>query len=374
MSNSTMLSLPPYPQREGSKSGRLPAHLAKQRVFFKSKLGDAINEIYARGDAWSARGWCYSLEPFGLFKGDFDSAEELIKELRLDGTVPLDAILEDKMREWHGFESTHNKDTADYAKTIISYIRYYLENYRPFSFWDRQDSFVCMAVEKIDLVSIFKPICNQYQVPIANFRGSPDFLGRGKVLLEFMRHWEQGRSVVVLYCGDHDPAGLRMSGQEMQDNFAKMHHARIGNKKLFFRDDLFRIERFGLNKDFIDKNNIQWIENLHTGQKDKSKCNDLADPKHTDHYKPYVQDYLKEFCSYKYDDKLKCDRWFGRKVEANALVSNKKLGQDLCREAIERYISRDSVQRFNTDLIQPRLELSAVLSKKLMEGVALDPA
>ena len=124
MSNSTMLSLPPYPQREGSKSGRLPAHLAKQRVFFKSKLGDAINEIYARGDAWSARGWCYSLEPFGLFKGDFDSAEELIKELRLDGTVPLDAILEDKMREWHGFESTHNKDIALFYKLWIWYSRY----------------------------------------------------------------------------------------------------------------------------------------------------------------------------------------------------------------------------------------------------------
>ena len=373
MSNSTMLQLPPYPQRpEGSsRKGRLPADLSKQIAFFKSKLGEAINQIYANGDAWSARGWCYSLEPFGLHKGNFDGAEALIKDLRLDGTVPLDAILEDKMREWHGFEYTHSSDITDYAETIISYIRYYVTNYRPFSFWDSQKSFVCMAVEKIDLVSIFKPICNIYQVPIANFRGSPDFLGRGKVLLEFMKHWEQGRSVVILYCGDHDPAGLRMSGQEMQDNFAKMHNARIGNKKLFFRDDLFRIERFGLNKDFIDKNNIQWIDNLHTGQKDKSKCNDLADPKHSDHYKPYVQDYLKEFCSCEYDDKIKGYRWFGRKVEANALVSNKKLGQDLCRETIERYISRDSVQRFHADLIQPRLELSTVLGKQLMEGVAL---
>ena len=97
----------------------------------------------------------------------------------------------------------------------------------------------------------------------------------------------------------------------------------------------------------------------------------MADPKHGDHNKPYVQDYLKEFCTYKYDDKLKCNRWFGRKVEANVLVSNKQLGQDLCREAIEQYISFDSVKKFNADLIQPRLELSDVLGRQLMEGVAL---
>ena len=373
MSNSTKVQLPPYPQRaEGcSRKGKLPAELAEQRRLFKTKLGEAINQVYERGDSWSARGWCYDLETCGLEKGDFDSAEALIKELRLEGVVPLDAILEDKMREWHGFEYVHDNDSAGYAETIINYIRYYVKNYRPFSFWERQKAFVCMAVEKIDLVSIFKPICNQYQVPIANFRGSPDFLGRGKVLLEFIKHWEQGRSVVVLYCGDHDPAGLRMSGQEMQDNFAKMHNSRIGNNKLYFRDDLFHIERFGLNAEFIKKNNIQWIENLHTGQKDKSKCNDLADTRHVDHNKPYVQDYLKEFCTYKYDDHLKRERWYGRKVEANVLVANKKLGQDLCKEAIERYISFDSVQKFNAELKEPRIELSSILGKQLAEGVAL---
>ena len=65
MSNAPLVQLPPYPQRaEGSsRKGNLPAELSEQRRFFKSKLGEAINQIYARGDAWSARGWCYDLEP-----------------------------------------------------------------------------------------------------------------------------------------------------------------------------------------------------------------------------------------------------------------------------------------------------------------------
>jgi len=42
--------------------------------------------------------------------------------------------------------------------------------------------------------------------------------------------------------------------------------------------------RFGLNKDFIERNRLTWIDNLET-----SSGKRLDDNKHNDHNKPYVQ-------------------------------------------------------------------------------------
>ena len=61
------------------------------------------------------------------------------------------------------------------------------------------------------------------------------------------------------------------------------------------------ITRFGLNADFIDANDLTWIDNLET-----SSGGQLDDPDHNDHNKDYVQDYIAEFGV--------------RKCEANALV------------------------------------------------------
>lgn len=40
--------------------------------------------------AVSSRGWCYLLEEHGLFKDDFDTAQELINACRKNGRLPLD--------------------------------------------------------------------------------------------------------------------------------------------------------------------------------------------------------------------------------------------------------------------------------------------
>ena len=60
--------------------------------------------------------------------------------------------------------------------------------------------------------------------------------------------------------------------------------------------DNLTIERFGLNYDFIQKHRLTWINNRITGCKSgpmKGVC--LSDPKHTDHLKLYVQDYIRKF-------------------------------------------------------------------------------
>jgi len=87
------------------------------------------------------------------------------------------------------------------------------------------------------------------------------------------------------------------------------------------------IERFGLNYDFIQQNNLTWIDNLITGSK-----KDLASPSHKNYYLPYVQEYLAKVGV--------------RKCEANALVVRPREAGDLVRNAIEAYVGSGALGRF----------------------------
>ena len=152
----------------------------------------------------------------------------------------------------------------------------------PHSFWDSQDTYVEMLVEKIDLKSLFSVVCERYRIPLTNASGWMDLHCRAPMMKRF-RNWQsRGKRCVLLYCGEHDPGGLRISGN-IRKIFEDVSRA-VG----WSPDDLI-IDRFGLNKDFIDANGLTWIENLST-----SKGGALDDPEHSDHGKEYVQPYIEQ--------------------------------------------------------------------------------
>ena len=144
-----------------------------------------------------------------------------------------------------------------------------------------------------------------------------------------------GLKCVLLYCGDHDPDGLRIS-EFLRNNLEDLAFIRwLDGGRGYDPTDL-EIDRFGLNYDFIVANNLSWIENLITGAKQPcricGKPKSLADPHHPNHFMDYVQAYLQEIGE--------------RKCEANALVVAPTQGRLLCREAIENYVGQDAVGRF----------------------------
>ena len=110
----------------------------------------------------------------------------------------------------------------------------------------------------------------------------------------FAEHAAKGRQSVLLYCGDFDPAGLLIS-KSLRDNMKELEGAvnfelaqdRIPDINI---DDVI-IDRFGLNYDFINDNDLSWIDGLATGSGKR-----LDDIGHKDHKKQYVQDYLKNYC------------------------------------------------------------------------------
>jgi hypothetical protein len=272
------------------------------------QFADSIKEIESSLQfAVSARGWCYILEDHGVTKGEFSKAQDLIVECRKKGLLPINICAEDSSRSWEGIESL-DKEPMIEAQSWLRYLNNASNNYRPISFWEYQDYYIEIMVEKIDLKTLFKSTCNKYYILIANAKGRSDLNMRAAMMERFKFHESNGRIPVLLYCGDHDLMGLAISS-ELMGNIQELSKAVVWNPQNLI------IDRFGLNADFIAANTLSWIDNLETGSGDR-----LDDPKHKHHNAEYVQSYLKKFGI--------------RKCEANALVTRPEAGRQLCENAI----------------------------------------
>jgi hypothetical protein len=270
------------------------------------------------------RGWCYILEEHGLTKDEFDRAGECIDQCRKTGLLPIDFTASDENRAAQNLEDPDRETPEEYAQSWVESAALSWNRYDPGSLWDFQDVYIEMAVEKIDLRSLFGGICAEYRIPIWNCRGWSDINSRAELMGRFRRHSDAGRHCVLLYCGDHDPSGLLIA-ETIRKNLHDLTRA-VG----WVPDEAaLTIDRFGLNYDFIETNGLSWNEGLET-----SSGGNLADAKHKDHFKSYVQDYIRQYGE--------------RKVEANALVTRPDAGRDLCREAIGRYLDLDRVREFRT--------------------------
>jgi hypothetical protein len=216
-------------------------------------------------------GLCYILEERGLAKGDFDKAEAVINDARKSGLLPIEICAEDESRQSTEPESIDDETPNEFAEGWINYLKRAHNNYTPISFWENQPYYVEMLVEKIDLKSLFQPDCDEFRIRLGNTKGWLDINQRARILRRF-QEWEvKGKQVVLLYCGDHDPAGLDISNRLLR-LFEDLQHA-VG-----WNPSRLLIVRFGLNADFINANRLTWIDGLKT-----SSGEDLADRRHPDH-------------------------------------------------------------------------------------------
>jgi hypothetical protein len=272
----------------------------------------------------SSRGWCYILEEKGgLFKGDFDVAQARINDCRKSGLLPLAICCDDDGRAADGLEDLDAADVEQEATNVVNYVANAHHHYDPISFWETQPKYIETATEKIDLKSLFSRECRQFHIPITNISGWNDINSRAAMMRRFA-YWEaKGKQCVLLYCGDHDPGGLQISGF-LRSNFDDLTGA-VG-----WSPEHLIIERFGLDYDFIVAQGLTWIENLETG----SGKFPLDDPRHPDHRKPYVQSYLRQFGA--------------RKCEAN--------------------IDPDAIREYRERLADAREELRLEIRRQLDEG------
>ncbi|MBN2291058.1 MAG: hypothetical protein JXM70_01460, partial [Pirellulales bacterium] len=117
------------------------------------------------------------------------------------------------------------------------------------------------------------------------------------------------------------------------------------------------VDRFGLNYELIEELGLSWIDNLKSGN---DKQPPLNNPRHPDFKKPYVQEYIRDYC----DGYLNRSGFYTtntpRKCEANALIANIEEGRRLCEQAILKYLDDSVVAEHEAELIERRHELRAI--------------
>lgn len=305
----------------------LPQGRGKNRLHSLLNFSQTLKKISEEiGFKISARGWGYQLEGFKLVtKEQFDLVENVVNECRGKGFLPIDFIAEEEARRFSGIEIPEEVSPVQYMKRFLEATLECEGWYTP-DWWDGEKYYIQMVVEKIDLKTLFTPICKLYHIPIATSKGWSSMLQRAEYARRFKEAEKKGLICVLLNCGDHDADGLRIS-DFLRKNLEDLKGIIWGDDTEGYDPSNLIIDRFGLNYDFIEKYELTWIENLITGS-----GKDLASPSHPNYHMPYVQEYLK--------------RYGARKCEANALVVRPKEAEELCRQAIRRYLGTNALERF----------------------------
>ncbi|GAJ15420.1 unnamed protein product, partial [marine sediment metagenome] len=205
-------------QRKGAKE----EYIASLRVF-----AEAMKKIQGGLDFhMGSRGWCYALEPFGLKKSDFDFGQGCINDCRRYGFLKPCFILDD--------ESHIVEQQPDEGESLEDYVNMQYEiwqdaeadfreswqRYDGVSFWEGQDYYIQLLVEKVDLKSLFRKICNKHRIPIANLHGSGSIEQKAAMAYNFQYHENEGRRPILFACGDFDPPGQEIR-EVLKDWFVK---------------------------------------------------------------------------------------------------------------------------------------------------------
>lgn len=297
------------------------------------KLASDLMEVDKTTESESGtRGWCYLIEGENLITKDkFDITEIRINNCRKRGFLPVDFVMVDESRTFKGVEPidelTPVEQVGHALSDILNGYRYYSVNW-----WSGEEYYIQVLVEKKDLVPLLEPVCRKYHIPIANARGHASILQRAEYTRRFKEAESRGLKSVLLYVGDYDPDGLRIS-DKIRKTLYDLTRISWKDGETGYDPTNLIIDRIGLNLDFIQEHDLTWIDNLITGSKTKVKeKKSLASPGHNNHKMKYVQEYL--------------DTIGERKCEANALVTRPDDAKRMLRDGIEKYLGEDAVDRF----------------------------
>ena len=294
----------------------------------------------------SARGWCYLMEQAGhINKSQFDKVDSAINRCRKEGLLPVDFVAEEDARAFSGIEIPSSEEGKEMEDILAWMLRDVLDGAKYYTpdWWEGEEFYIQLLVEKIDLKTMFEPICREYHIPIANAKGWSSILQRAEYARRFKEAEEKGLQPVLLYCGDHDPDGLRIS-DTIRKNLEQIADIRWDDGTEGYDPVNLKIERFGLNYEFIIKNRFTWIDNLITG----SGLN-LNDASHKNYKLPYVQQYLKKVGA--------------RKCEANVIVTKPTQAASLIRTEIERWVGKEAKDRFRKKRIAANIEYDNLLEE-----------
>jgi hypothetical protein len=335
------MKFPPIQIRKKGRKPNDPVKLWKretEELAADMAFAEAMETLHdSTGLAFGPRGWAYYAEGQNpITKGEFGPFEACIARLRKDGLLNPDVVPDDKSRETLCVESVDDETPERFAVGWLNFVTSHMSRYAPISIWEGLDYYVEVAVEKKDLLQIYQPICKPLGIPLSNLKGWSDVNTRRHMLKRMRDNYNEGRLPILLYIGDFDPNGLLIS-DALKSNLMDCENI----QDVQWDAEPVKVIRVGLTRQQIDSLNLVWIDNLETSGTDaNNKARDLADAKHPDHFKSYVQDYLAAHGP--------------RKVEANALVADVPAARQILRDAIAEFVPDDWAETHHQRLEESR--------------------
>jgi hypothetical protein len=169
------------------------------------ELANSILEGLARqGYMISLRQLYYQLVAKGAIPNsqkEYKKLGDTLNKARLAGLVDW-ATLEDRGRGLKGGDNGYD-DPAHFVANAGD--GYYIK------WWEGQDNYVEVWVEKDALVGVVQRPCDRYRVPFFSCRGYSSASEQYAAGKRFARQDHDGRTCHILHLGDHDPSGLDMT-------------------------------------------------------------------------------------------------------------------------------------------------------------------
>lgn len=139
----------------------------------------------------------------------YKKVSSIVDDMRYSGHINWDSI-EDRGRVPHLEYSVGNvpealKDTADYYKRNRQ---------------EGQENLIEIWTEKDAISGILKPVTNKFHVRLCINKGYSSSTAMYRSYARFVKAINEGKKVVLLYFGDHDPSGLDMV-RDIEDRITK---------------------------------------------------------------------------------------------------------------------------------------------------------
>lgn len=196
------------------------------------KINKVITDYEAQGYSLTLRQVYYQMVARDIIPNNersYKNLGSLINDARLAGLIDWNAI-EDRTRNLRG-RSHWQKPNEVIESAAYSY---------HLDFWKGQENYVEVWVEKDALVGIVGKICEKLDVNYFSCRGYVSQSEMWTAARRLSKRKEQGKHIILLHLGDHDPSGIDMSRDIKERN------ALFGNLEMEFH-------RLALNMDQVDK-------------------------------------------------------------------------------------------------------------------------
>lgn len=194
------------------------------------KINGVIKDYDAQGYSLTLRQVYYQMVARDVIQNNeksYKNLGNLINDARLAGMIDWHSI-EDRTRNLRGL--SHWDSPAEIIKSVSN--SYHID------YWEEQENYVEVWVEKDALVGIVGQVCNELDVNYFSCRGYVSQSEMWAASRRLARQRDAGKNIVLLHLGDHDPSGIDMS-RDIQDR-----------NSLFGTD--FEFHRLALNMNQIE--------------------------------------------------------------------------------------------------------------------------